>query len=147
MPRKQLPRHSDSEWFRLITECRQSGLTDSHWCRINNIPVSSFFTAIRRLRTKSYTIPEEIQKSDNTLDLTCTQDVVEIDIKQDIKPAKYDETEMLTASVPVSSSYLDNSHTIEIQMGEAIIRLSNNADSNLVKLIMDSLMLGGHYAC
>ena len=136
---------SDQEWFDLITACRQSGLSDTRWCSLNGVPTSSFFTAIKRLRDKAYTIPDT-SNTVNPLDFTSGQEVVEIDIVQDSKPAKYDETQAASAA-KTSSSYLDNSHTIEIQMGEAIIRLSNNADSNLVKLIMDSLMLGGHYAC
>ena len=146
MPRKQLPRRSDSEWFRLITECRQSGLSDSHWCRMNNIPVSSFFTAIRRLRAKAYAIPEDNPKTDNTLDPTSTQDVVKIDIMQDLSPAKYDEA-VLASKTTATSSSLDNSHTIEIQMGDTVIRLSNNANPTLVKLITLSLVGGNHYAC
>jgi len=72
--------------------------------------------------------------------------VVKIDIKQEITPVKYDEAIPAAPAVDVSSSYLDNSLTIEIQMGDTIIRLSNNADPNLVKIITLSLM-GGHYAC
>jgi hypothetical protein len=34
----------------IITACRQSGLSDFHWCRINGIPSSSFYNAARRLR-------------------------------------------------------------------------------------------------
>lgn len=30
----------DSEWLRLITECRQSGLSDKAWCEQQDIPSS-----------------------------------------------------------------------------------------------------------
>jgi len=147
MPRKHLPRRSDSEWFRLITECRQSGLCDSHWCRINNIPPTSFFSAIRRLRDKACALPGRMIQSDTSLNHTFRQDVVELDIKQDATPVNCDETLPAVHAVTASSSYLDNSHTIEIQMGDNVVRLSNNADPTLVKIITLSLMGGGHYAC
>jgi len=34
MAKNQLPRRIDSEWFAIITECRQSGLSDTEWCLI-----------------------------------------------------------------------------------------------------------------
>jgi len=146
MKRKHLPKRSDSEWFGLITQCRQSGFSDTHWCRINNIPPSSFFSAVSRLRNKAYAAPETIQP-DTSLDLTSGQDVVMIDIKQDISPVKFDEEIPVTPAVAASSMNLDNSHTIEIQTGNTVIRLSNDADPTLVKIITLAIMGGGHYAC
>ena len=57
-PKKHLPRRYDDEWYKLIMDCRKSGLSDSQYCRANGIPNSSFCTAIRRLRMKSVAIPE-----------------------------------------------------------------------------------------
>ncbi len=57
-PKKQLSRKTDEEWYRLIMDCRKSGLSDSHFCQANGIPNSSFSTAVKRLRKKSFAIPE-----------------------------------------------------------------------------------------
>ena len=43
------PHKTLSEWLRLVTEARQSGLTDCEWCRRNGISVHTFNNAIRRL--------------------------------------------------------------------------------------------------
>ena len=64
MARFQSPRRSDEEWFRLINECRRSGLSDSLWCKQQAIPVSSFFCAVRRLREKAYALPERERSID-----------------------------------------------------------------------------------
>lgn len=40
------------EWMALITECRQSGLSDAAWCEQQGISVSSFYNAATRLRKK-----------------------------------------------------------------------------------------------
>lgn len=40
MAKNQGPRRSDEEWFRLINECRRSGLSDSLWCKQQVIPAT-----------------------------------------------------------------------------------------------------------
>ena len=39
-----------SEQLRLITECRQSGLTDADWCRENGVNPSTFYSWLARCR-------------------------------------------------------------------------------------------------
>ena len=146
MAKNQSPTRSPEEWFRIITECRRSGLSDSAWCLSNGIPRSTFSQAVTRLRRMSYALPESKPAAD-PLDFTSKQEVVRVDIKQDIAPAECDVPMPVIADSTVASSYLDNSHTIEIRLGEAIIRLSNNADPDLVRMITRSLMGGGSYAC
>ena len=146
MARKQSKWRSDQEWFEIITACRQSGLSDAKWCEANGIPGSSLWHAIKRLQSKAYAIPTPTITDVNPLDFTSNQEVVRIDITQDSTPAKYDEA-VLASKAAATPSYLDNSHTIEIQIGDTVIRLSNNADPTLVKIITLSLMNGGNYAC
>lgn len=141
MPRKQLPRRSDDEWFRLITECHQSGMSDSHWCKLNNIPQSSMCSAIRRLRDKSYALPVNKPITDTNLNLSSVQDVVKIDITQDTVPATYDAVPN-TAPAVTASTFFDNSHTIEIIAGNTTLRISNSANPDLLKLVLGS-MTGG----
>ncbi len=43
---------SEQEWLQIITEGRQSGLTDHAWCELHNISNSSFYNAATRLRKK-----------------------------------------------------------------------------------------------
>ena len=45
-PRKQLPRRTDEDWYRLIMDCRKSGLSDAQFCRANGIPNSTFSTEV-----------------------------------------------------------------------------------------------------
>ena len=49
MSKKQVKR-TDEEWMNLIHECRASGLSDKNWCEEHQIPVSSFYYQVRRLR-------------------------------------------------------------------------------------------------
>lgn len=139
MARKQLPKRSDAEWYSVITECRKSGLCDSEWCIQHNIPPSTFFCALKRLRNKAYAIPESTKASDNYLDLTSKQDVVRIDITEELVVPDT-VTEIAQLNTPVTSN-LDNSHTIEISLGAASIKLNNNADPVLLKQVL--LCIGG----
>ena len=46
------PRISADEQFRLIMECRASGLTDYEWCLQNDIKPGTFYNWVKRLRQK-----------------------------------------------------------------------------------------------
>lgn len=68
---------SEQEWLQIITEGRQSGLTDHAWCELHNISNSSFYNAATRLRKKACQIPEP-EKTSYVLDFTSHQEVVKL---------------------------------------------------------------------
>ena len=108
MSKKRTPGRSLEEWMELVTECRQSGLTDVAWCNEHGISPSCFYNAVARLRKKACQIPDPAPKA-STLDLTShKQDVVQIAIEPESSPA---------GLIPDNGNcpmHLDNSHTIEI---------------------------------
>lgn len=53
MTGKRAPGRSLDEWMELVTECRQSGLTDAAWCNERGISSSCFYNAVSRLRKKA----------------------------------------------------------------------------------------------
>ena len=53
MSKKRAPGRSLEEWMELVTECRQSGLTDAAWCNEHGISPSCFYNAVTRLRKKA----------------------------------------------------------------------------------------------
>jgi len=139
MPSKYNNYRSDQEWLDLITECRQSGLTDKDWCETNSIPVSSFYNAISRLRKKACEVPER-EGSVPVMDLTShKQDVVPISIVPDPDTV----TAVPAGTVPVHPdripvhSDLDNLHTIEIFFKNgSSLRVSNDADAALLQKVI-----------
>ena len=128
-------RRTLDEWYKLVTQCRQSGLSDEQWCLCNGIKKYSLYSAIKRLRQKAYAVPKPMRNShDEIHDLTLPkQDVVQVDIIDDIQPPK--------EYIPSVAPHLDNSHTIEITIGDACIRLSNDADQSLLTCVLQ--ILGG----
>lgn len=122
-PRKVSPSRSDEEWYNLIMNCRKSGMSDAQFCRANGIATSTLSCAIKRLRAKSYGIPEH--RDDDIHDLTTSkQDVVKVDIIPDIQPHR--------ELIPEVAPHIDNSYMIEISLEDVHISLCNGADPNLV---------------
>ena len=121
-----------AEQIRLINECRQSGMTDADWCRENGIAVSTFYNWVSRCRKAA---ADQIPPPNygHHVEPLPKQDVVPIDIVPDQFP------EQNTAS----QLHLDNSHTIEVAMKDAVIRIHNNADPTLLtrtlRLIQETL--------
>ena len=133
MADKRASGRSLDEWMDLVTECRQSGLTDAAWCNEHGISPSCFYNAVTRLRKKACQIPESAGKA-STLDLTShKQDVVQITIEPEDSPAE------LLPHAENNSMYLDNSHTIEIEAKGLLIRMSNDVQPVLLKLLLDAL--------
>ena len=113
-----------AEQIRLINECRQSGMTDADWCRENDIAVSIFYNWVSRCRKAAadqilppnYGHPPVPRPK---------QDVVPIDIVPDHILEQHTASQM-------QKSYLDNSHTIEVDMKDITVRISNDADPVLL---------------
>ena len=130
-PRKQNPSKSDSEWYRIIMDCRKSGLSDAQYCNAHGISKSTLCCAIKRLRQKSFSIPEKSAEVD-IHDLTLPkQDVVKVDIIPDIQPPR--------ELIPEVAPHIDNSHMIEISLGDVHISLCNGADPDLVARTLSAL--------
>ena len=133
MSDKRTPGRSLDEWMELVTECRQSGLTDAAWCHEHGISPSCFYNAVSRLRKRACRIPAPSGKA-GTLDLAShKQDVVQIAIEPDKSPAE------LVSMEQNNSLYLDNSHTIEIEANGLRIRMSNDVQPVLLRTLMDVL--------
>ncbi|MDO4463985.1 MAG: IS66 family insertion sequence element accessory protein TnpB [Bacillota bacterium] len=134
MARYQSPSRSDEEWFRIINECRRSGLSDSQWCKQHDIRESTFFCAVSRLRKKAYAIPNRDKSIDILPDSLPKQEVVRIDI--DPEPLQLSKPEPMQV---MPATYLDNSHTIEIDVHGINIRVFNSVDRELLKTVLSAL--------
>ena len=63
------------EQFRLIMECRASGLTDHEWCLQNDIKPGTFYNWVKRLRQKGcIEIPDALNGHS-----PCRQEIVKIE--------------------------------------------------------------------
>ena len=123
-------RRTNEEWLSLIQQCRKSGMTDAQWCLNNGISRHTFYNAVKRLRKCSYEVPS--RRPRDIYDLTSAkQDVVKVDIIPDVLPPK--------EALPEMAPHFDNSHMIEIRIGDVHISLSNGADPVLVSSTLSLL--------
>ncbi len=135
MTQSRAPRRSQEEWLQLIMECRNSGMTDRTWCEQHGILVSSFYNAVKRLRRKACDIPCVSNKKPYALDLTSQkQEAVRIDIYPDTIPDA-----AAPAPQVISAPHIDNSHTIELMMGDVSLKVSNSVDPVLLQQIIRML--------
>ncbi len=124
-----------SEQIRLINECRQSGLTDTDWCRENGIAVSIFYNWVSRCRKAAadQILPPNYGHLENPHP---RQDVVPIDLVPDSFSEQHAPSQM-------QEPYPDNSHTIEIAVKDITIRIRNGAEPALLtktfQMLLESL--------
>ena len=111
------PRVPVEEQYRLIMECRKSGLSDHQWCLNNDINPGTFYNWVMRLRKNSCgDIPEKNQLS--TYEQS-HQEVVKI--------------EMNSISVPTEINKNTDTAAMELMIGNMNLRISNETDRFLPK--------------
>ena len=112
--------------IRLITECRQSGLSDYQWCKEQGIKPGTFYNWISRLRKAGYTIPD----SESQVCVTpVRQEVVKLDLieRETVPPAVAEQN----TSIPTPT--YNSSIAAEIECGNIKIRFFNGADSFVIQ--------------
>jgi transposase-like protein len=108
------PRVPVEEQYRLIMECRKSGLSDYQWCLNNDINPGTFYNWVKRLRKNGCgDIPEKNQLS--TYEQS-HQEVVKI--------------EMNSISVPTDMN--TDTAAMELMIGNMNLRISNETDPLLL---------------
>ena len=106
-------------------------MPDNAWCEQYDIPVSSFYNAVTRLRKEACDIPESTALSGGTyaLDFTPRQDVVRVNICPD------PETATSRTDVPGAVANPDRLHSIELMTSDITVKLSNSVDPGLLTAV------------
>ena len=123
-------RISNDEQFKLIMECRRSGLPDYQWCQMKDINPGTFYNWVSRLRKCGMTFPMTSDQEKKTPALL--QEVVKVNLIPD------------SASVPAPIQLEQNTcivadlanrelPTVEILIGNATIHFFNNTDKSLIE--------------
>lgn len=112
--------------IRLITECRQSGLSDYQWCREQGINPGTFYNWISRLRKAGYTIPD----SDSKICATpVRQEVVKLDLIERGTVPPVIAKQNTSIQTPASNTSI----AAEIECGNIKIRFFNGADNFVIQ--------------
>lgn len=122
------PRTSPEEQYRLVMDCRQSGLSDARWCEENGIQASTFYNWVSRLRKKGCEIPAPASREDY-LPLP-HQDVVKVDLMPD-RPF-IDEVPTQKFSLAVS----DSSSMLRLELNGAKMEIPNDVNPELLVSVL-----------
>ena len=133
-------RVSTDEQFRLIMECRQSGLSDYQWCKVNDINPSTFYNWINRNRKSGMEIPLSSDKKTSTP----LQEVVKVNLVPQSTsvsaPIQVEQNTCIDTDLPTREL-----PAVEILIGNATIRFFNSTDKSLIEATLGCI--GGVMVC
>lgn len=119
---------SPAEQYRLVMECRQSGMSDSLWCKEHGILPSTFYNWVTRLRKKGCEIPAPVNK-DEFLPLP-HQDVVKVNLVPDIPFIDEAKPE------PIPANAFSG---LRLELGGAKLEISNDVNPELLVSVLHFL--------
>lgn len=125
-------RCSPEEQFRLVTECRKSGLSDSQWCLQHDISINTFYNWTSRLRKKGIELPV------SALPLPKEQpDIVRVDFSSGtVSPNLIIDVEPITPSKGANHLH----PVMELSIGDEIsLKISNDVSTSLLASLLVSL--------
>lgn len=109
------------EQYKLVLECRQSGLSDYHWCLEHDIKPGTFYNWVKRLRKAgTYTIPAPAGR--DTYTAMPRQDIVKVElVEESVKIPRH--------GYPAGSDteHIDGfPHSMELHIGSSSILVAND---------------------
>lgn len=103
------------EQYRLIMECRTSGMTDYQWCMEHDIKPGTFYNWVKRLRKRGvYDIPDA-RSSINA----SKQEVVRVEIAPSVSEIPSKASEVISEYVSMQTPVM------EVVINGAAVRISN----------------------
>ena len=129
-------RRTEQEQYDMIMECRQSGLSDHQWCLEHDINPGTFYNWVRRFRKQACEFPAPAGKDRFQ---AVHQKVVKMEIIPD-HPSDFFEQPSMEDSVEITKPVA----AMELQIGKAVLRISNPTDPRLLE---QTLKLLGAFSC
>lgn len=111
------------EQYRLIMECRSSGLTDYQWCIEHDIKPGTFYNWVKRLRQKGCVDVHPAGKNKQSF----KQEIVKIDFPNSSTPIL--EAEAISEPISCSSSALPELPVLELSISGIIVRIPQGTDT------------------
>lgn len=129
---------SSDEQYRLILECRASGLSDYQWCKEHEINPGTFYTWINRLRRKGCSdIPTATRGQGR---ISNKQEVVKLDIPAPPAEIQQESCVIPTGYLPTDQSLSQDTFpsqpVIEVALFGATIRIPQGADNDFMERVI-----------
>ena len=129
-------RRTEQEQYEIMMECRQSGLSDHQWCLEHDINPGTFYNWVRRFRKQACEFPAPAGKDRFQ---AVHQEVVKMEIIPD-HPSDFFEQPSMEDSVEITKPVA----AMELQIGKAVLRISNQTDPRLLE---QTIKLLGAFSC
>ena len=129
-------RRTEQEQYDMIMECRQSGLSDHQCCLEHDINPGTFYNWVHRFRKQVCEFPAPAGKDRFQ---AVHQEVVKMEIIPD-HPSDFFEQPSMEDSVEITKPVA----AMELQIGKAVLRISNQTDPRLLE---QTLKLLGAFSC
>lgn len=115
------------EQYKLVLECRQSGLSDYHWCLEHDIKPGTFYNWVKRLRKAgTYMIPAPAGR--DTYTAMPRQDIVKVELVEE-------SVKIPRQGYPAGSDteHTDRFHpSMELHISSASVFVANDMDPVLL---------------
>ena len=134
---------TEQEWFDLIQEARSSGLSDKVWCQQNNVPTSTFYYHIRKLRNKVIDLPA----SRSTV-IPEAHEIVRLEVlDEDMLPdaPSYKEESVVVKNTPAMELdrstvvSMDSGFSARIHMENITVDIRNSASEQIIRSVISAL--------
>ena len=120
------------EQYRLIMECRQSGLTDHQWCVEHDIKPGTFYNWVKRLRQKGcMDLPASTGRSHSAPE---SQEVVRVDFHDTDTPSYEQPLNMIPASTERNN--ISVAEPMRLSVGSFLLTIPNGTDPKLLAQIL-----------
>ena len=115
------------EQYRLIMECRQSGLTDYQWCVEHDIKPGTFYNWVKRLRQKGcMDLPASTGRSHSAPE---SQEVFRVDFHDTDTPSYEQPLNMIPASTERNN--ISVAEPMRLSVGSFLLTIPNGTDPQL----------------
>ena len=128
---------AEQKWFDLIQEARSSGLNDKAWCLQNNVPTSTFYYHVRKLRSKVSDIPAA-----RSTVVPEIHEVVKVEILDDKLPAssyQMDHEQNVPAIESDFNGLKDCVFSARLHAGIFTVDISNGASEQVILSVVKAL--------
>lgn len=121
------------EQYRLIMECRSSGLTDYQWCMEHDIKPGTFYNWVKRLRRSGY---QDLPAASRSQTGGSRQEIVKIELA---KPGVPDSSAPVFKAPEQFQALPEQTDAMEISSAGWSIRIPNGTDPALLRLVLQML--------
>ena len=134
---------TEQKWFDLIQEARSSGLSDRTWCLQNNVPPSTFYYHIHKLRNKVIDLPA----SRSTV-IPEAHEIVRLEVlDEDILPdaPSYKEESVVVKNTPTVALdrstvvSMDSGFSARIHMNNVTVDIRSSASEQIIRSVISAL--------